>query len=249
MRSLFWMNNKSTCTMTASKPLWASLSKPIGKLYKLEWYWCDKENNLQTRSHFLDIQDKLISRHYYEEWFPIKDHRGYNCLHYDQWVSHENFWQCLDVILERDIITNPFCLFGYVGKDAHKFLLEMKNDDPPLTPHPDIVQLLRKRKGIVAYKEDIEHLAYNVFSGTGRSESEEKTIEKINQIRRFQKYMPVFLDKHNIPYDMFSLDRGDYAETFELNKVLPRDSTDNLWLNNYNQDVKKQVSNYLKNYT
>ena len=60
--------------------------------------------------------------------------------------------------------------------------------------------------------------------------------------------MPVFLDKHNIPYDMFSLDRGDYAETFELNKVLPRDSTDNLWLNNYNQDVKKQVSNYMKNY-
>ena len=47
---------------------------------------------------------------------------------------------------------------------------------------------------------------------------------------------------------MFSLDRGDYAKTFELNKILPRDSTDNLWLNNYNQDVKKQVSNYMKNY-
>jgi len=253
MRSLFWLNGRSTCTMSASKPLWASLSEPIGKLYKLQWYWCDKENKLQTHSHFLDITDKLLSKHYYEEWFPIKDYRGYNCLHYDQMVIHENFWGCLDSIMEKDIITNPFCLFGYTGKDAHKLLLEMQNGDPPLKPHPDILEHLRKRKGIVAYKEDIEHLAYNMFSHAGYGMDsiipEEKTSKAINQIRNFQKYMPVFLDKYNIPYEMFSLDRGDYAKTFELNKVLPRESSDEMWINDQGQNVKKQVSNYMKNYT
>ena len=36
MRSLFWLNNRSTCIMTQSNPLWAALSKPIGKLYASE---------------------------------------------------------------------------------------------------------------------------------------------------------------------------------------------------------------------
>ena len=249
MRSLFWLNNKSTCIMSQSKPIWAALSKPIGKLYKLEWYWCDKNNKLQTHNYFIDVTDKLLSSHYTEYWYPIKDHRGYNYLPYNEWVTHENFWECIDSIMERDIITNPFQLLGYVGKDIHKMLEQVKNNSPTIKPHPNIIQQLRKRKSIVAYKEDIEHLAYNIFSLVGGFSDPIKTI---NQVREFQDYMPIFLDKLEIPYEIFSLDSGDYAQTFELNKTLPRHSTQTLWdyafTNDRGIDVKKQVSNYMKNY-
>ena len=64
--------------------------------------------------------------------------------------------------------------------------------------------------------------------------------------------MPIFLDKHDIPYEMFSLDNGDYAKTFELNKVLQRDSTQTIWNSTFPNDgaidVKKQVSDYMVNY-
>ena len=125
----------------------------------------------------------------------------------------------------------------------------MKNNSPSIKPHPDIIQQLRKRKSIVAYKEDIEHLAFNIFSLVGSFSDPVKTI---NQVREFQKYMPIFLDKHDIPYEMFSLDNGDYAETFELNKVLQRDSTQTIWNSTFPNDgavdVKKQVSDYMVNY-
>ena len=48
---------------------------------------------------------------------------------------------------------------------------------------------------------------------------------------------------------MFSLDSGDYAKTFDLDKVLPRDSSDTLFTRNiWNQDVDKQVANYMRDY-
>ena len=136
-----------------------------------------------------------------------------------------------------------------MGKDIHMMLEQVKNNSPTIKPHPDIIQQLRKRKSIVAYKEDIEHLAYNIFSLVGAFSDPIKTI---NQVRQFQDYMPIFLDKLEIPYEIFSLDSGDYAQTFELNKNLPRDSTQTLWdyafTNDHGIDVKKQVSNYMKNY-
>ena len=49
---------------------------------------------------------------------------------------------------------------------------------------------------------------------------------------------------------MFSLDSGDYSKTFDLDKVLPRNSTQTLWgSDDLGIDVKKEVSNYMKNYT
>ena len=116
-------------------------------------------------------------------------------------------------------------------------------------PHPDIIQQLKKRKSIVAYKEDIEHLAYNILSLAGSFGTIENAINTINQVREFQKYMPIFLDKYEIPYEKFSLDSGDYSKTFQLEKVLPRNSTQTLWgTNDLGLDVKKEVSNYMTNY-
>ena len=244
MRNLFWLNKKSTCALARSKALWASLTEPMGKNYKWEWYWIDKKNNIQTCHHTLDISNRILSARYYEKWFPTKNHLGYNCLPIENWGVHENFWSCIDTILRRDIITNPFTLLGYFGRDPHRMINEMKSSRTTLTPHPDIIQQLRKRKNIIAYKEDIEHLAYNIFSVLA---AEKTAIKRINQIRQFQEYMPKFLDKHKIPYELFSLDSGDYAKTFELEKTLPRDCTQSIWHGDSNNiDTKKAVSNYMR---
>ena len=52
-----------------------------------------------------------------------------------------------------------------------------------------------------------------------------------------------------MPYEMFSLDTSDYCKTFGLEQSLPRDSSDKLFrINEWNQDVDKQVDEYMKNY-
>ena len=244
LRSLFWLNNRSTCDMTAGNPIWVTLTKPFGKLYKFDWYWCDVDGILQTHSHFLDVSDKILDPHYLMKWFPIPDRHGNYCLPEYEWTNHANFWGCIDSIIERDMIVNPFSLLGYVGKDVHKLLEQVKTGDPPFTPAPDILNKLRQRVSIVAYKEDIEHLAYNCF--TKSLDPIDKTIRNINQHRLFQKYMPVFLEKNKIEYEMFSLDRGDYAKTFRLDNTLPRDSTDNMLC--VKTDVTKLVKNYMDDY-
>tara|TARA_Y100001963_G_scaffold137707_1_gene201689 strand:+ start:636 stop:1436 length:801 start_codon:yes stop_codon:yes gene_type:complete len=251
IRSQFWYNRKSCAFLSQSKPLWCVLSSPIGNLDKLEWYWCDKDTKLSKHSHFLDTRDKLTSSHYDEMWFPIPDHRGHETIPRDQWITHENFYQCVDDIMSRDIITNPFPLLGYTGSlGAGRQQDRMQNSTPNINPRPDIIERLRQRKNIVVYKENIEHLAYNVFAGTGRPESVEETTIILNNIIKFQKFMPKFLDSLDIPYEMFSLDTGDYAKTFNLDKILPRDSSDTLFTRNvWNQDIDRQVKDYMDKYT
>ena len=88
-----------------------------------------------------------------------------------------------------------------------------------------------------------------MFAGTGRPESVEETTIILNNIRKFQQFIPKVLSRYNIPFEMFSLDSGDYAKTFDLDKVLPRDSSDTLFTRNiWNQDVDKQVANYMRDY-
>ena len=257
IRSQFWYNRRSCAFLSQSSPLWCVLSRPIDlvetdiPIDKLEWYWCDKETNeLKTHHYYLDTRDKLSSAHYDEMWYPIPDHRGHETIPRHNWRTHQNFYGCVDDILSRDLITNPFGLLGYTGLlGSEKQMRNMEQDRPNLNPPSHIIEELRKRKNIVVYKEDIEHLAYNVFAGTGRPESVEETTVLLNTIRKFQQFIPKVLSRYNIPYEMFSLDSGDYAKTFDLDKVLPRDSSDTLFTRNvWNQDVNKQVDDYMRDY-
>ena len=254
IRSQFWYNRRSCATLSAGKPHWCVLTKPMDSVTptdKLEWYWCDKKTHeLKTHYHYLDTSDKLSSFHYSEYWFPIPDHRGYETVHRDKWTTHQNFYGCVDNILSRDIITNPFFLLGYTGlPGTEKQMRSMEQNKPNIIPPSHIMEELKKRKSIVVYKENIEHLAYNVFAGWGRPESVEETTILINTIRKFQKYIPKLLSRLDIPYEMFSLDSGDYAKTFDLEKVLPRDSHDKLFTYNpWKQDVSKLVDNYMRDY-
>ncbi len=246
IRSQFWYNRRSCCFLSQSKPLWCVLSKPVGVLDKLEWWWCDKNSQLQSYTHFLDTKDKLASSHYDEMWFPIKNHKGHETIPRNEWVTHENFWGNFDNIMSRDLITNPFNLLGYAGGlGSEKMMLDMQQQHPNIQPHPDILPQLRNRKNIVVYKEDIEHLAFNVFAGTGRPESYEETAKLLDSIIRFQKMIPQVLESYDIPYEMFSLDSGDYKKTFDLDMVLPRNSSDELFTES-SREVIQQVKKYFE---
>lgn len=122
----------------------------------------------------------------------------------------------------------------------------MQQQRPNIQPHPDILPQLRKRKNIVVYKENIEHLAFNVFAGTGRPESYEETAKLLDNIIRFQKMIPQVLESYDIPYEMFSLDSGDYKKTFDLDMVLPRDSSDDLFISDSSEEVIQQVKKYFE---
>ena len=121
----------------------------------------------------------------------------------------------------------------------------MQQQHPNIQPHPDILPQLRNRKNIVVYKEDIEHLAFNVFAGTGRPESYEETAKLLDSIIRFQKMIPQVLESYDIPYEMFSLDSGDYKKTFDLDIILPRNSSDELFTES-SREVIQQVKKYFE---
>ena len=163
IRSQFWYNRRSCAFLSQSNPLWCVLSRPVDFVDKLEWYWCDKETNkLKTHHHYLDTSDKLSSSHYDEMWYPIPDHRGYETIPRDEWTTHQNFYECVDNIMSRDLITNPFSLLGYTGNlGSEGMFRRMQQDRPNLNPPSHIIEELRKRKNIVVYKEDIEHFGYS----------------------------------------------------------------------------------------
>ena len=131
LRSNFWMNKKSTVCLSQVNPTWCTMSKPVGELYKFTWYWVDRDEKLQSHNHFLDIKDKLTDGRYWEPWFPIPDPvTGNYFINRDNFISHENFYQCADDVLAKDLITNPFVLLGYtntLGSEKMIQKIDMKN--------------------------------------------------------------------------------------------------------------------------
>ena len=250
LRSQFWYNRRSCAFLSQAKPLWCVLSSPVGLvLDKLKWYWTDKDSKeLKSHEHILYTKDKLADGGYDEMWYP-KPHpdTGHYHINGDIMSTHENFYECVDDIMSRDIITNPFGLLGYTGLlGSEKMQVRMLDQRPNLHVPPHIIKELRKRVSIVAYKENIEHLAYIFFTSRNRLPFDQQC-KWLNNTIKFQKLIPVILQQYNIPYEMFSLDTGDYAKTFGLDKILPRDSSDTLF-STPNPNAEQEVKQYMDTY-
>ena len=226
------------------------MSKPVGVLDKLTWYWVGSNEKLQTYNHFIDTRDKLTDGRFWEMWFPKPDPvTGNPFINRDDFITHENFYQCADDILSRDLITNPFNLLGYTNQlGSKKMIQNMLVKKPKLNPPDFIIKELRKRRNIVAYKENLEHLAYNFFADMDMmNHPVESVCDYINSTIEFQKFMPTILDEYGIEYEMFSLDTGDYSKTFGLDKILPRDSTDTTFTREH-PDTTKKVKYFMDKY-
>jgi len=256
IRQQFILNRRSTASINHSKPLYSETTTPIANIIepktKQKWYWCDsKTGELRTHENIICFEDKMISSHYQEQWFPIPDERGhYSIVDWGKYKIapyHDNFWQCLDDIFDKSLITNPLRMMGFCGPlSRDKRVSEMQSYTQKLRgiPLEYVLERLRERKNIIAYKEDIRHLAKNWFSNPHAFDWD--ITNTINKIRKLQDIIPKVLDHYNIPFEMFSLDSGDYGKEFNLDKTLPRDCTDNIFSDPSNVDylVDKYMDMY-----
>ena len=92
------------------------------------------------------------------------------------------------------------------------------------------IDQLRKRKNIVVYKEDIRHWARSWFLGGGHvgddyEEYYNMIACRLNEARRYPMCIQIVLDRYNIPYEMWSLDSGNY-NIFGFDKNLSRYETE-----------------------
>mgnify|MGYP001160069145 FL=1 len=224
IRQLFILNQKSTATLSASSPIWTSMTEPIQDLkVKWSWYWMEGDK-LKNLDRDIDLNGKMSSALYDELWFPVPPHyRIKNFITSAGVPSHPNFYECYDKIFDKDIITNPIRMLGYIGPIAapNNFRRYMDRNPKVESLTEYVLDKFRERKNIIVYKENIRSLAYNYFSGNGRPESVDDTITLINNTIKWQKDLPRLLDEINVSYEMFSLDSGDYSKTFDLNKSLP----------------------------
>ena len=249
IRQLFILNQKSTATLSASSPIWTSMTEPIEDLkVKWSWYWMEGDK-LKNLDKDVDLNGKMSSALYDELWFPEPPYyRIKNFITAAGVTSHPNFYECYSKILDKDIITNPIRMLGYVGPvAAPKKFRRFVDRNPKITdiPMDYVLDEFRKRKNIIVYKENIRSLAYNYFSGNGRPESIDDTITLINNTIKWQEALPAFLDEINVSYEMFSLDSGDYGKMFDLNKLLPiADHT----VCDHNQDYEKLTDQYMDLY-
>ena len=141
----------------------------------------------------------------------------------------------------------------------------MQERDPQLSSHNSVIEELRKRKNIIAYKTNIRHMAHNFFVGSGRpfykhpdvlvTQTDEGYIKectkRVNTNREFPKAIANLLDHYNIPYEWFDLDKGDYATTFDLEHVFPRDVDPTPELDEYVTDkdiVEGWIDDYMRLY-
>ena len=252
IRSQFWYNNLDTVYLSQSLPLFASTGKNISDgYYQLYWYYCDKNNKLQSMT--CKRQVELVNAKYDEMWFPKGD--SILSWRHDNMTSyHQNFTKCFETLLDHDLIVNPLNMMGYCGLLGSEKMCDLLQAGTPLFHVPETVMTqLRKRISVIAYKEDIRHLAYNFFAGNGspihlpEAQFVERITYRINQTRKFITLLPRVLDRYDIPYEMFSLDSGDYQQCFNLSRALPRSASDTIF-NKPSEKTNKYVDDYMREY-
>lgn len=253
IRSQFWYNNLDTVYLSQSFPLFASTGKNISDgYYKLSWYYCDKDNKLQSRC-CEPRQVELANARYDEMWFPEGD-SILSWRHDNMTPYHQNFTQCFETLLDHHLIVNPLNMMGYCGLlGSEKMQIQLAAGEPLFHVPESIIVELRKRTSIIAYKDNIRHLAFNFFAGNGspihlpEAQFVERVTYIINQSRKFIAMLPQVLEKYDMPYEMFSLDSGDYNQRFNLPKALPRSTSDTIFTKPTDK-TNQYVDDYMRQY-
>ena len=252
IREMFRYNNKSHCLFsTGHPPIYAVVSVPANKKIYYDWYWEDDTTGDLVHNKFTQTKDILLDPMYDETWYPVCTNGRYSIKELLKVRNQEltgikassrctgDFYKCFKHAFEVDIIVNPLVMLGYGGVVGTKRFGELlRNHQPNLVniPIDYVVDELCKRKNIVTHKEDIRELARNRFIGNGHlpykdpnvlyTNTEEKYIQQVTKIinsnRQFEKDIVTCLDYYNIPYEIFNLDRDDYAQRFNLDRTFTK---------------------------
>ena len=249
MCNFFW-NKKKTVMFSHSHPMFNTLYRPAGKYYIKQWYY-QQDNKLKTWYAIKDFStyDKIINDcfplsadmdlpHQWHYESPFITTRGdYNMKvwgksNIDRDVSV--FYQCVDHVLDHDLINYPHPLLGYIGnigiddKITHD-LENLQSRAMPATLRPRVIAKLKKRINIVPYKEDLEGAVKKALIGfCGNSQWQvsedyyvEECIRKLKNNRKTYHLLCRMLEYEGIPYKVFNLDRDDYKKYFHLDSWLP----------------------------
>ena len=245
------MNGKSVARIKGSSPncsgLFCTIFMP--KNNTRQWYWVDNNNNIRhasehrrydnidwigtVKDHKKRKKDNLLSKHWIARkysWVQPKE------LEDDIIYQPHNLYKVFDKFFECDHITHPEVLLGYYGytkpdREGLNMNDMLEQDIRYLNVDLDYsIDQLRKRKNIVVYKEDIRHWAKSWFLGGGQvgddyEEYYNMIACRLNEARRYPMCIQIVLDRYNIPYEMWSLDSGNY-NIFGFDKNLSRYETE-----------------------
>lgn len=267
------MNGKSVARIQGNCGLFCTIFMP--KNNTRQWYWVDNNNNIKHTSehrrynnidwigtikdHKKRTKDNISSKHWLARkysWVQPKE------LEDDIIYQPHNLYEVFDKFFECDYILHPEVLLGYHGytkpdREGLNMSDALQQDIRYLTVDLDYsIDQLRKRKNIIVYKEDIKHWARSWFLGGGQmvgndEESYYNIIScRINEARKYHTSMQIALDRYNIPYEMWSLDSGDY-NIFGFDNDLSRyetEGSDSILKEHLHYKVNEWIDRYVSEY-
>ena len=279
LREMFWHNNKTHCLFCCGHPpIYAVMSVPAEKSYHFDWYWEDDNTGELVHTTHIENNDIFMNPFYRETWYPKPTNGRYTIKELLKQKNNKitgtsgsstckgDFHKCFKHAFDMDIIVNPLVMLGYGGCLGTGRLGELLRDhDPNLVniPIEYVVDELCKRKNIVTHKEDIRELARNLFIGLGHlpykdpnilfTNTTEKYVQQvtklINHHRQFEKDIISCLDYYNIPYDIFNLDKDDYAQRFNLDQTFTKQQDSMQSLHDFIEPcdfIEGWIDNYMK---
>ena len=244
------LNNKSFCGIQQGRELHATIIKDNN----ISWYWEEYGGTVCWEDKEIDLSNKETDLDYTKECYRAD---GSFWMDFDRPVIPNNLYKAFPKFFECDFILYPLPLLGYYGYpktgDIHNDI-EICDALEQGTPWMKVdleysIKELRKRRNIIAYKEDKRHEAWNFFTGGGEPTLlvdgyEEEYVRQIklrlHEARRLPNSVRILFNRYNIPFEMFSLDTGDYKKVFDIEKTIPNDHTSSF-------DVFPIIQKYLDN--
>ena len=242
------LNGKSICKLKGYNPLYAIIYDPYNN--KRTWHWEDNEGNIRSISehrtyddidyiatindHKIRTKDNMASNH----WLAIDYARDRPKI-LDKTINpHPNKLRSIFFkFFECDFIMHPEVLLGYFGyvkddKSGLKLYGGLEKDIRNLNINLEYsIEQFKLRRNIIVKKDDIKHWARSWFLGGGDLRSDYESYYqlitcRLNAARKYHHAYKIMLERHDIPYEYFSLDTGDYCKTFDIDKNFNRYETE-----------------------
>lgn len=261
IRSIFQYNQKTYSLCSAGYTTFHIITKPtINGLHTNKWIWeCKRTHEIKTwyqLRHLVTKTEVLNQR--MEAWSPF-DEPNFGGLHSEK--RPHNLYKVFPEVYQSDMVVNPLTTLGYSGGVCSS---EMNWNLRRRTPNTNtdinfVVNELKKRYNVIAYKENIYEYVKNHFLNadvnTLITQGEDAYVKfctnHIKSSLSFIRLLQKLLESYKIPYDMFNLDEGKYCETFNLEKGIER----SLWSDKrfcnlpekYLPKLKQWTDDFMKN--